>query len=108
VIGVMSLFTPGNTFVALAALASFFFVIAGSFDIVNAIATRSSFQGWWIGLVSGAIEVGLGFWAAGYWNRSAVLLVAWIGATTLFRGVSMLTVGFKLHAMHEAVAPHTT
>jgi len=101
VIGVVSLFTPGNTFVALAALVSFFLVFAGAFDIVNALATRHAFEGWWLGLVSGAIEIGLGFWAAGYWNRSVVLLVAWIGAMTLFRGVAMLVFGFKLHALHE-------
>jgi uncharacterized membrane protein HdeD (DUF308 family) len=102
-LGVVSLFTPGNTFVALAALTSFFFVLAGSFDIVNALAARSAFHGRWVGLVSGAIEVGLGFWAAGYWNRSITLLVAWVGALTLFRGVAMIVLGFKLHALHEEV-----
>jgi uncharacterized membrane protein HdeD (DUF308 family) len=102
-IGVISFFTPQNTFEALAALVSFFFVFAGSFAIVNAIATRTMFPAWWLGLVSGALEVGLGFWAAGDWDRSTTLLVAWVGATTLFQGVSLLIFGFKLHQMHEDV-----
>jgi len=103
-IGIVSLFTPGDTFVALAALTSFFFVFAGSFDIVNALSTRSAFHGWWLGLVSGVVEVGLGFWAAGGWNRSATLLVAWVGTITVFRGVAYLVFGFKLREVHAGVA----
>jgi uncharacterized membrane protein HdeD (DUF308 family) len=99
VIGILSFLTPGNTFVALAALVSFFFVIAGTFDIVTAIATRSRLDFWWLQLLSGVLQVALGFWAAGYWNRSVVLLVVWIGASTMFRGIAMIVFGFKLHAL---------
>jgi uncharacterized membrane protein HdeD (DUF308 family) len=104
VVGVLSFLTPGNTFVALAALVSFFFVFAGAFDIVNAIATRTVNSMWWLLLISGLIQVGLGFWAAGYWNRSVVLLVAWVGAATMLRGIAMLLLGFKLHELHRALA----
>jgi uncharacterized membrane protein HdeD (DUF308 family) len=103
-VGVLSFIAPGNTFVALAALVSFFFVFAGAFDIVNAIATRTVNPVWWLLLASGLIEIGLGFWAAGYWSRSVTLLVAWVGAVTLFRGIAMIIIGFRLHSLHEAVA----
>jgi uncharacterized membrane protein HdeD (DUF308 family) len=95
-VGTLSFFTPGGTFVALAALVSFFFVAAGAFDIVTSIATRTEVPFWWVQLISGVFEVALGFWAAGYWNRSVVLLVAFVGATTLFRGVTAIVFGFKL------------
>ncbi|MBV8951786.1 MAG: DUF308 domain-containing protein, partial [Actinobacteria bacterium] len=36
VIGVLSFLTPGGTFVALAAIVSFFFLAAGAFDVVGA------------------------------------------------------------------------
>jgi uncharacterized membrane protein HdeD (DUF308 family) len=100
-VGVLSFFTPGNTFVALAALVSFFFVFAGAFDIVTSIATRTEVPFWWVQLVSGIFEVGLGFWAAGYWNRSVLLLVAFVGASTLFRGVAAIVFGFKLLQLHR-------
>jgi hypothetical protein len=32
------------------------------------------------------IELALGFWAARYYGRSAILLVAWVSAFTLIRG----------------------
>jgi hypothetical protein len=47
------------------------------------------------------LEVALGFWAAGYWNRSVVLLVAFVGASTLFRGVAAIVFGFKLLQLHR-------
>jgi uncharacterized membrane protein HdeD (DUF308 family) len=108
-VGVLSFITPGNTFVALAALVSFFFVFAGAFDIVNGIATRTENPIWWLLLASGLIEVGLGFWAAGYWSRSTALLVAWVGAITMLRGITYIVLGFKLHALHDALerAPAT-
>jgi uncharacterized membrane protein HdeD (DUF308 family) len=107
VIGVLSFFTPGNTFVALAALVSFFFVIGGAFDIVTALATRSLLDFWWLQLLSGVAQVALGFWAAGYWSRSVVLLVVWIGATTMFRGIAMIIFGFKLHMLRPERARST-
>jgi uncharacterized membrane protein HdeD (DUF308 family) len=100
-IGVLSYFTPGDTFVALAALVSFFFVAAGAFDIVSAIATRAEAPFWWVQLISGVFEVALGFWAAGYWNRSVILLVAFVGASTLFRGIAAIVFGFKLLQLHR-------
>jgi len=102
VIGILAFLTPGGTFVALAAIVGFFFLAAGAFDIVAAFATRTGNPLWWVQLLAGAAQVALGFWAAGNWSRSVVLLVAWIGASTMFRGVAMIVFGFKLHALrHE-------
>jgi uncharacterized membrane protein HdeD (DUF308 family) len=107
-VGVLSFFTPGDTFVALAALVSFFFVFAGAFDIVTSIATRTEVPFWWVQLVSGILEVALGFWAAGYWSRSVVLLVAFVGASTLFRGVAAIVFGFKLLQLNRDPRTSTT
>ena len=84
---------------------SFLFVFAGTFSVVNAIATRGESDVWWLILVSGAIEIGLGFWAAAGWEESAILLVSWVGAITTFRGVSMIVFGFKLHSLVEEPKP---
>jgi uncharacterized membrane protein HdeD (DUF308 family) len=109
VIGIVALFTPGGTFVALAAVVSFFFVFAGAFDIVAALATRSEKAGWWFQLLAGIAQVVLGFWAAGNWTRSVVLLVAWVAASAMFRGVAMIIIGFDLRGMrHELDAVEGT
>ena len=38
------------------------------------IATKDEIHVWWLQLIVGIVEVLIGFWAAGYWGRSAVLL----------------------------------
>jgi uncharacterized membrane protein HdeD (DUF308 family) len=100
---------PGNTFAALAAVFSFVLVFAGAFDIIYAISARRENDAWWLQLVGGIIELALGFWAAGYWGRSAVLLVAWVAAFALIRGVRDIVLAFQVrevqHGADVAGAP---
>jgi uncharacterized membrane protein HdeD (DUF308 family) len=100
-LGVLAFLTPGGTFVAMAAIVGFFFLAAGAFDVVAAFATRAENSLWWFQLLAGVAQIALGFWAAGNWTRSVVLLVAWIGASTMFRGVAMIVFGFKLHGLRR-------
>ena len=92
---------PGNTFVALAAVFSFFLVFAGAFDIIYSISARRESDAWWLQLVGGIIELALGFWAAGYYGRSAVLLVAWVAAFALIRGVRDLVLAFRVREIQH-------
>jgi uncharacterized membrane protein HdeD (DUF308 family) len=101
---IVSFVHPGNTFVALAAVFSFFLVFAGAFDIIYAISARRESDAWWLQLVGGIIELALGFWAAGYWGRSAVLLVAWVTAFALIRGVRDIVLGFRVREIQHGAA----
>jgi uncharacterized membrane protein HdeD (DUF308 family) len=102
VAGIMAFVHPGNTFAALAAVFSFFLVFAGTFDIVIAISTRREIEVWWLQLVGGIIELALGFWAAGYYGRSAVLLVAWVAAFAIIRGVRDIVLAFRVRELQHA------
>jgi uncharacterized membrane protein HdeD (DUF308 family) len=79
--GIISFIHPGDTFLALAAVISFFLVFAGTFDI---------------------IELALGFWAAGYYGRSAILLVAWVAAFAIIRGVTNIVMAFRVREVQHA------
>jgi uncharacterized membrane protein HdeD (DUF308 family) len=96
VVGVVSLANLGATFVTLAAIISFYFIFRGCFDIVMAFA-GSAVSGWWVLLISGLIELGLGFWAAGSWNISVVVLVAWVAAGALVHGIGEIALAFQIH-----------
>jgi uncharacterized membrane protein HdeD (DUF308 family) len=96
VVGVVSFANFGATFVTLAAIISFYFIFRGCFDIVMAFA-GSAVPGWWVLLISGLIELGLGFWAAGSWNVSVVVLVAWVAAGALVHGIGEIALAFQLH-----------
>ena len=64
VAGVVSFANFGATFDTLTAIISFYFIVRGCVDIVTAFAANV-LSGWWVLLICGFIELGLGFWAAG-------------------------------------------
>ena len=101
VAGVVAFVHPGDTFLALAAIFSFFLIFAGVFDIIQSIAARHEIEVWWLQLVGGIIEVVLGFWAAGYYGRSSVLLIAWVAAFALIRGVRDFVFAFRVREVQH-------
>jgi uncharacterized membrane protein HdeD (DUF308 family) len=104
VAGIVAFIHPGDTFVALAAVFSFFLVVAGTFDIIMAISARHEIEVWWLQLVGGIIELALGFWAAGYYGRSAVLLIAWVAAFAIIRGVRDIVLAFRIREVQHGAA----
>jgi uncharacterized membrane protein HdeD (DUF308 family) len=104
VIGVIAFIHPGNTFAALAAVMSFYFIIKGAFTIVVAIATRKDAELWWLLLVVGFAELLLGFWAAGDFGHRQILLIVWVGAVAFARGISAIVFGFRVRDLREAAA----
>jgi uncharacterized membrane protein HdeD (DUF308 family) len=97
VAGIMALVWPGQTFLALAAIIGWYVLFAGIMDIVTAFATRDVNELWWLQLAVGFGEVLIGFWAVGYAGRSIALLVVWVGASALARGISSIFIGLGLH-----------
>ena len=67
-------------------------------DIVTSIAVKEDNELWWLQLILGVVEVLIGFWAVGYTGRSVALLVIWVGASALARGISSIVLGFGLHS----------
>lgn len=96
VIGVIAFVQPWTTFGGLAAAVSIFLIVRGTFDLVTALTVGGLLpQSWILGMVALA-ELGLGLWAAGSWRLSVVVLVAWVGATALMRGITEITAAFGL------------
>ena len=103
VTGIVAFIHPGNTFAALAAVFSFFLIFAGTFDIIIAISARHEIEVWWLQLISGILELLIGFWAAGYYGRSAVLLVAWVAAIAIIRGVRDIVLAFRVREVQHTL-----
>jgi uncharacterized membrane protein HdeD (DUF308 family) len=96
--GILALIWPGQTFLVLAAIIGWYILFAGIMDIGIAFATKPENDLWWLQLVLGIAEVLIGFWAVGYSGRSIALLVVWVGASALARGISSIFLGFGLHS----------
>ena len=101
VLAIVSFVHPGDTFKALAAVMSFYFILKGTFDLILAIATRPENDLWWMGLTLGIVEILLGFWAAGDFGHKVILLVIWVGAVALTRGISEIVFAFQLRHMRS-------
>ncbi len=102
--GIFALIQPGDAFLTLASLVSFFLLIKGTFDIIVSLMEREDVPVWWLLLLAGIIEILLGFWAAGSASRSIALLVLWVGAMCLIRGITEIVFAFRMHALKQAAA----
>jgi uncharacterized membrane protein HdeD (DUF308 family) len=98
---VIAFIHPGNTFRALAAVMSFYLIVKGTADVILSLAFRDV-ELWWLRLITGLIEVVIGFWAAGYWGRSVTLLLVWIGVIALTRGIGEIVLAFSLRRVARA------
>jgi uncharacterized membrane protein HdeD (DUF308 family) len=96
ILGILSFIHPGDTFEALAAIISFYFIFKGFFDIVLAFFQRHEVDLWWLRLLLGVAEVLIGFWAAGDFGHQAILLVVFVGVAALTRGITEILFAFSL------------
>jgi uncharacterized membrane protein HdeD (DUF308 family) len=103
--GVMAFAWPDSTFVVLARLISWYLLFLGTFEIVESLAVRGSL--WGLRLVTGIATVAIAFWAAESLDRSATVLVLWIGIGALMRGISQLFLAFEWHHVHDAAEAAT-
>jgi uncharacterized membrane protein HdeD (DUF308 family) len=105
--GIVAFFRPQGTFVALAAIVAWVLLFKGIFDIILALVSHPAHL-WWVGLIVGTVEILLAFWAAGYFRGSAILLVAWVAALTLLRGITEIVLAFRLRHLKKELTPAAT
>jgi uncharacterized membrane protein HdeD (DUF308 family) len=101
--GVFAITYPDQTFRTLAILIAWFLLIKGTVLLCVSIASHG-LPLWWLGLVVGALDIAIAFWAIGYPGRSAVLLVLWAGFAAVFRGVADIVMAFQVRRMKKELA----
>jgi uncharacterized membrane protein HdeD (DUF308 family) len=102
VTGIICLIDPGNAFVWLSAFIGWYLLFKGIADIVIAFATKADNDAWWLALIVGIVEVMLGFWAAGHFQRSAYLLVVFVAVIALTRAIGDIVTAFGLRSLHDS------
>ena len=93
---------PFNAFWSLASVLGLLLIFKGTLDLIAAVVTRDVNPSWWLGLVTGILELILGFWASQQeFPARGALLLLWVGFFALFRGISEIVVSFELrHRQH--------
>jgi uncharacterized membrane protein HdeD (DUF308 family) len=94
--GIVAVAWPGATFLVLAAIVGWYLLFKGVFDVMASIMLRDVTDLWWLGLVAGLAQIGVGFWAVGYEGRSIALLVVWVGFGALFEGIANIFRAFEV------------
>lgn len=102
VIGIVAFVHPHDSFSVLATIFAFYLLLRGIFDVVGAILLRG-IELWWIGLISGSVQILLAFWAAGNFGHKATLLIVWVGATALMQGVVQIVRAFEVRSVAKAL-----
>ncbi|MEF2975689.1 HdeD family acid-resistance protein [Subtercola sp. YIM 133946] len=101
VIGAVVIFVnPGDAFVSLALVVGFYFVFAGTFDIVSSLFS-TAVPGWWLQLLSGIAQLVLGLIASSSWQTSIVVLVTYVSVLALFRGVAEIAAAFAVRGIAQ-------
>ena len=96
---IWSFVSPYDAFWSLAAAFGLLLILNGAFDIVYSATAQSINPVWWLGLVTGILEIVLGFWASQqYIGARATLLVLWVGFFAIFRGISDLVLAFEVRS----------
>ena len=102
--GVWALVNPIRTFVAVAEMLGFLFVLIGVFWTIEAFATRPVNDLWFLGLVAGIMMVVLGFWTGGQFIVTrASLLLTFVGIWALFHGITDLIRAFRIRHLGQHI-----
>jgi uncharacterized membrane protein HdeD (DUF308 family) len=97
---IWSFLTPYNAFWALAAAFGLLLILTGGLDIVFSALSERVNPLWWLGLLTGILEIALGFWASQQDLRArAVLLVLWVGIYAIFKGIRDLSLAFEVRSL---------
>ena len=88
---------PYNAFWSLAAAFGFLLIFVGTVNIIESVASQPVNNVWWLGLIAGILELGLGFWASQqYWPTRAALLLLFVGFYALFQGIATIALAFQV------------
>lgn len=101
--GIFAFANPERTFVVLAALIAWVLLIRGVFDLVSALVD-TRIQLWWIQFIAGIAQILIGFWAVGWTERQAVLLIVWVAVSALARGMSDIVFAFQMRELDRQLS----
>jgi uncharacterized membrane protein HdeD (DUF308 family) len=94
--GVLSLFWPGLTAMALLYLIAAWAILTGLVEIVSAIQLRAEIENEWLLALGGVVSVALGMMLVIWPGAGLVVMVRLMGAYALIYGFLLIGLGFRL------------
>ncbi len=101
--GIACLAQPEKTFVGLADLLGFLFLMVGAWWTISAIL-QAGRPLWWIGLIAGICMCVLAFWTGGqFFIHRAYTLLVFAGIWALMQGITDIVRAFQVRKLRELV-----
>jgi uncharacterized membrane protein HdeD (DUF308 family) len=94
---------PLGSFWTLASIIGLLLILQGTLVLITSIESKLINSVWWLGMVTGILEIFVGFWASQQLiSARAALLVIFVGVLALFRGITEIVLAFELKsAQHD-------
>ena len=89
-----------SSFTTPASLIGWFLLVRGAVDVAVSTMNRGTDRTWGLVMVVGVLQMGLGFFSASPFARSADLVVVTLGALGLLRAVADLVTALRLREIH--------
>ena len=94
--GLIALFLPGITAIALLYVIAGWALATGVLEIVAAIRLRQQVRGEWLLALAGVLSIALGLLLAFFPKAGALAMVLWIGAYAFIVGILLIALGLRL------------
>ena len=102
--GIWAFVHPIDAFYELASILGFLLIFKGTLDIVSSVMQKELSELWWLSLITGLLELLLGFWASQqYFAPRAALILVWVGFFAIFRGIGEIVLAFELRRANRAM-----
>ncbi|CRK57960.1 Conserved protein [Alloactinosynnema sp. L-07] len=103
VFGLVALFWPGITLLALALTVGISFVAGGAIQVGMALAWRRELPAWGMWLAVGLVTLMVGLIALAWPNLTVLTLAIWLGVGLLVRGLTVIWFGTRLRTLGALV-----
>jgi uncharacterized membrane protein HdeD (DUF308 family) len=102
--GVICFINPEATFVGLADILGFLFLVVGVWWTIQAFVEKEDNPIWWVGLTGGVLMVILAFWTGGqFFIEKAYTLLVFAGIWAMMQGVTDIVRAFRVRSLRDAV-----
>jgi uncharacterized membrane protein HdeD (DUF308 family) len=102
--GVVCFANPEKTFVGLADILGFLFLMVGAWWVIKAFVEKADNPVWWLGLISGILMLMMAFWTSGqFFIEKAYTLLVFAGIWALIHGVTDIARAFAVRSARNRV-----
>ncbi len=102
--GLVAMFNPQRTFVSIANILGFIFLLVGVIWIIEAFMAKDLYDLWWLNLIAGILMILLAFWLGNrfFFARAETLLI-FAGVWAMVRGITDIIGAFRVRKTGKAI-----